>query len=165
MLTEMPLLQVVDTIGTRLVVFIACSILGSVLICLGRLNIKTEIASETGRRRLVNQALGRSNNYEGSKAVLVGWIRIICGAGLIIFGIFFVFVGPLLANGRAAPNFETIGFWLSVAGGVVLAICIPIAFSRWRNQRETNKGVACGECGRLNAVTTKVCPRCMTKTH
>ena len=24
-------------------------------------------------------------------------------------------------------------------------------------------GVACGECGRVNAVTTRICPRCMTK--
>ena len=165
MLNEMPLLQVVDTIGSRLVVFVACSILGSVLICIGRLNVKTEIASETGRRRLVNRALGRSNTYEGSNAVLMGWIRIICGVGVIIFGIFFVFVGPLLANGRTELNFEVIGFWLLVVGGVVLAICIPFAFTRWRIQRETNKGVACGECGRFNAVTTKVCPRCMAKTH
>ncbi len=38
------------------------------------------------------------NTYEGSKAVMVGWIRVICGVCAIIFGIVFIFVGPFLAE-------------------------------------------------------------------
>jgi len=42
--------------------------------------------------------LGHSNTYEGSKAVMLGWIRVICGVCAIIFGIVFIFVGPILAE-------------------------------------------------------------------
>lgn len=72
--------------------------MGVILILVGMDNIKTQTAEESGKRRLVNKALGQSNTYEGSKAVMIGWMRVICGIGAIIFGIVFIFVGPFLAK-------------------------------------------------------------------
>lgn len=46
----------------------------------------------------MNSLLGRSNTYKGATAVSVGWIRVICGIGAIIFGIVYIFVGPFLAR-------------------------------------------------------------------
>jgi len=92
------ILAVTDTIGIRLAVCAVASIVGVLLILTGVANIRTETAEESGKRRLVNKALGRSNTYEGSRAVLLGWIRVICGIVAIIFGIVFIFVGPFLAD-------------------------------------------------------------------
>lgn len=92
------LLAVTDNIWTRLGVFAIASIVGLILILVGMDNIKTQKAEESGKRRLVNKALGQSNTYEGPKAVMIGWIRVICGVGAIIFGIVFIFVGPFLAK-------------------------------------------------------------------
>jgi len=68
------------------------------LILAGVQNIKTQSAEESGKRRIVNKAVGQSNTYEGSKAVMIGWIRIVLGVCAIIFGIVFHFVGPFLAE-------------------------------------------------------------------
>ncbi len=98
MLNEMLLLAEIDTIWTRLGTCAMTSIVGAILIFTGVQNIKTRTAEESGRRRLVNKAMGASNTYSGSKAVLTGWIRIVCGVGLIVFGIVFIFIGPVLAE-------------------------------------------------------------------
>ncbi len=90
-------LGVTDTIWTRLGVCAAMSVVGVILIVTGWYNIRTATAEESGKRRHVNRALGRSNNYEGSSAVLLGWVRVVCGVGAILFGIVFLFVGPFLA--------------------------------------------------------------------
>ena len=93
------LLAATDTIWSRLGVCAVASLVGALLIFTGLQNIKTKTAEESsGKRRLVNKALGQSNTYEGSKAVTVGWIRVICGVCAIIFGIVFIFVGPFLAQ-------------------------------------------------------------------
>ena len=91
-------LAVTDTLFTRLGVFSVSVIVGAILIAAGIQNIKTRTAEETGKRRLVNKALGNSNTYSGQKAVFLGWVRIVCGVGAIVFGIIFIFVGPFLAN-------------------------------------------------------------------
>ena len=92
------LLAATDTIWTRLGVFAIASLVGVILILMGLENIKTQTAEESGKRRWVNKAFGQSNTYEGSKAVLIGWVRVICGVGAILFGIVFIFVGPFLAQ-------------------------------------------------------------------
>lgn len=92
------LLAVTDTIWTRLGVFAVASLVGVILILTGLQNIKTRTAEESGKRRLVNKALGQSNTYEGSKAVMIGWVRVISGVGAILFGIVFLIVGPFLAQ-------------------------------------------------------------------
>jgi hypothetical protein len=95
---SMLLLAATDTIWTRLAVCAVATIVGAVLIYIGRQNIKTRTAEESGKRRWVNGALGMSNTYQGTKAVLIGWMRVICGVCAIIFGIVFIFVGPFLAK-------------------------------------------------------------------
>ena len=98
MFESLELLAVTDTIWTRLGVCAVTSIVGVILIMTGLANIRTRTAEESGKRRTVNKVLGRSNTYEGSSAVLIGWIRVICGICVIIFGIVFIFVGPFLAD-------------------------------------------------------------------
>jgi uncharacterized membrane protein HdeD (DUF308 family) len=92
------LLAVADTIWSRLGVCAVACVVGVIFIITGIANIQNKTAEESGRRRSVNKLLGNSNTYEGSKAVTVGWIRVICGVGAIIFGVVFIFVGPFLAK-------------------------------------------------------------------
>lgn len=97
MLSKLPLL-LADSIPERLVVAGVCCVIGTLLILAGRNNIRTETAEESGKRRTVNRILGRSNTYSGNAAVRIGKIRIVCGVGLIIFGVIFIFTGPFLAR-------------------------------------------------------------------
>ena len=85
-----------DTIVSRLIVCAVACFGGFILIVSGREAIRTKTAEESGKRRIVNSMLGQSNTYEGSKAVFIGWSRVICGIGVIIFGIVFIFTGPFL---------------------------------------------------------------------
>lgn len=98
MLNDIALFAATDTIWSRLGIFAVTSIVGALLIFTGFQNIKTRTAEESGKRRLVNKAMGASNTYDGSKAVLIGWVRIVCGVFVIIFGVTFIFVGPFLAK-------------------------------------------------------------------
>jgi hypothetical protein len=98
MLDQVLLLDATDTIWTRLGGCAIAVVVGVILIVTGRQNILTQVAEESGRRRLVNRALGRSNTYTGSKAVMLGWTRLIGGICIIVFGIVFSLVGPFLAN-------------------------------------------------------------------
>src|SRR5581483_6446276 len=103
MLDPMLLLAATDTIWTRLGVCAVCIVIGAILIQVGRHDVRTQLAEESGRRRWVNKALGRSNTYAGSKAVRLGWTRVICGIATILFGFVSIFVGPFLANGGSRP--------------------------------------------------------------
>jgi uncharacterized membrane protein HdeD (DUF308 family) len=94
----MSLLAVADTVWTRLGVCALTSLVGAILIATGLDNIRSQTAEESGGRRLVNRVLGQSNTYEGSKALLLGRIRVIIGVCAIIFGVVFLFVGPFLAE-------------------------------------------------------------------
>ena len=76
---------------------VACMV-GIVFIQVGRQNTRTRQAEETGERRSVNSVLGSSNSYTGSKAVFVGWLRIVCGVGAILFGFVFLVFGAFLAS-------------------------------------------------------------------
>ena len=92
------LLAIEDTMVSRFAVSGVAIAVGVILIFVGRQNIQTKIAEESGDRRIVNKVLGKDNTYEGGKAVLMGWMRVIMGVCAIIFGISFLFVGPFLAN-------------------------------------------------------------------
>ena len=98
MVHDFLLLAVTDTIWTRLAVFGVTALFGVALIVSGYVSIKTGVAEESGKRRRVNRMMGESNTYTGPKAVMLGWVRLICGIGLILFGILFLFVGPFLAK-------------------------------------------------------------------
>ena len=75
------------TSGSVTAASIFALIVGPILAWVGRTNVKTRSASETGVRRLTNSALGMSNDYEGRKAAVVGWIRIVGGTLLTIGGV------------------------------------------------------------------------------
>jgi len=92
------ILAAVGTIWERLGVFGVSLVFGIIMFAAGIHNIKTQTAEESGKRRAVNKLLGASNTYEGKKAILVGWVRIACGVGAIIFGIVFLFTGPVLRD-------------------------------------------------------------------
>lgn len=87
-----------DTMASRIIVCLVAVVFGVVFILIGRHNIRTKKAEESGSRRGVNKLLGRSNTYEGKSAVAMGQLRILCGVAAIIFGIVFLFVGPFLAD-------------------------------------------------------------------
>jgi hypothetical protein len=72
-------------------------VVGIGLIVTGLSNVRTQSAQETGRRRLVNRAAGRTNAYSGSSAVMLGWMRVVLGVAAIGFGIVFAVMGPMLA--------------------------------------------------------------------
>ncbi len=92
------LLAATDSLLARFAVAAVAIAVGTILILVGRVNVQTRTAEESGRRRLVNRVLGRSNTYEGNKAVVMGYARMVMGVCAIIFGIVFVFVGPFLAD-------------------------------------------------------------------
>ena len=92
------ILAAVGTIWERLGVFAVCLAFGILMLATGIRNVKTQTAEESGKARVVNKLLGASNSYDGKKAVLIGWVRIATGVGAIIFGIVFLFTGPLLAR-------------------------------------------------------------------
>ncbi len=98
MLEGMGWLAATDTVWTRLGVCAVAVVVGVMLIVTGLRDIRTRTAEESGKRRLVNSFLGRSNTYEGAKAVRLGRIRVVCGVIAIAFGIVFLFVGPFLAK-------------------------------------------------------------------
>lgn len=82
---------------TRLGVAGVAILVGGFLIYTGMANIRTQSAQESGKRRLVNRAAGRSNAYSGSSAVTVGVVRVVIGIAAIIFGLVFAVMGPMLA--------------------------------------------------------------------
>ena len=92
------MLAVTDTLWSRLGVCVVVSLVGVILVFSGWQSIKTQTAEESGKRRFVNKVIGQSNTYQGSKAVMIGWIRVVCGVFAILFGIVFIFVGPFLAE-------------------------------------------------------------------
>lgn len=86
------------SILTRLIVSGIAAIVGITLILVGRENIRTESAEETGKRRLVMKAMGKGTEHRGKMAVSIGKTRIIMGILAIIFAIFFLIFGPILAR-------------------------------------------------------------------
>jgi len=78
---------------TRFIVAVVAIFLGVWLIYVGRINVETQASEESGSRRRVNTALGRSNTYTGGTAVLQGWIRIALGVAAIVFGIVYAILG------------------------------------------------------------------------
>ena len=92
------LLLLADTpLGVRIGVGAVAIVVGLVFIAQGLANIQSRSAEESGSRRWVNWSLGRSNSYEGSAAVVMGVVRVIADIGAIIFGLFFMVFGAILA--------------------------------------------------------------------
>ena len=53
---------------------------------LGYRNIVTGTATESGKRRRTNRALGADSSYTGGKAKLMGSVRIVGGICVAVFG-------------------------------------------------------------------------------
>ena len=69
---EMPLVARISSGAVMIAV-------GFLVIATGIKNVNERKSEATGKRRLVNSALDQSNSYEGGKAVVQGYARIIGG--------------------------------------------------------------------------------------
>jgi hypothetical protein len=88
---EEPLLQ-------RLSVLLVCLAAGAWFIVVGRHNVRTRQAEETGKRAALLSALGKSTERTGKSAVAMGWLRIVLGFCAIVFGFVFLFFGAFLKD-------------------------------------------------------------------
>ena len=86
---EEPLLQ-------RLGVLAVCILFGAWMIFVGRANVRTREAEETGGRAAMLAVLRKSAEMKGRSAVWMGWIRIVIGVAAIAFGFVFMFFGAFL---------------------------------------------------------------------
>ncbi|MBN1555605.1 MAG: hypothetical protein JXA11_12740 [Phycisphaerae bacterium] len=80
----------------RVIVFMVSLVMGILVIVAGYISVKTRYARDGWKQQRFNRLLGRSGEYYGKTAVRKGWMRIIVGIAIILFGIVFLFVGPFL---------------------------------------------------------------------
>lgn len=73
-----------------------CLVFGSWMIYAGRLNVRGEVAEESGKRALFLKMMGKSTAARGRMAVIMGWGRIVCGVLAIAFGFVFLLFGAFL---------------------------------------------------------------------
>ena len=85
-----------EPLGQRLGVLAVCLVFGLWMIYVGRLNVRTQVAEETGKRALFLKLMGKSTAMGGRMAVWTGWLRIVVGACAILFGFVFLFLGAFL---------------------------------------------------------------------
>jgi hypothetical protein len=64
-----------------------CLVMGAWLIYVGRANLRTRQAEESGPRELFLSLMGKSTSMQGRAALLTGWLRIVAGATLIVLGL------------------------------------------------------------------------------
>jgi len=83
---------------TRLAVSGVAVVVGIILIVTGLGNIRTQSAEETGTRRLVLKARGKSTEHKGQMAVSIGITKVIMGILAILFAIIFLIFGAFLAS-------------------------------------------------------------------
>ena len=77
----------------NIVVGVAAIVIGLGFVIAGRGNVSSRLSSETGARRLVTRATGTTGEHVGGVAVAHGWMRVLVGVALIIFGILFMALG------------------------------------------------------------------------
>src|SRR5262245_60315297 len=83
----------VESLGQRVGIFAFCLAFGAYMIFVGRHNVRTKQAEESGKRALFLTMLGKSTTMTGTTAVLTGWLRIVLGVLIIIFGLGFLIFG------------------------------------------------------------------------
>jgi hypothetical protein len=69
---------------------------GAWMIYVGRLNVRTRVAQESGKRAVFLKLMGSSTAMQGHRAVITGWVRIVLGAVAIVFGLVFLVFGAFL---------------------------------------------------------------------
>jgi hypothetical protein len=87
-----------ESLGMRLGVLAACLAFGAWMIYVGRHNVRTRSAEETGKRALGLALFGKSTTMTGWAATATGWIRIVVGVGAILFGFVFLLFGAFLKD-------------------------------------------------------------------
>ena len=85
-----------EPLSQRLAICLICCLLALFIGRIGRKNIRTQQAQESGKRRLVNAIAGQSNDYVGKKAVMIGWMRVIGGVCVFVFGLAYLVFGAFL---------------------------------------------------------------------
>ncbi|HUR28009.1 MAG TPA: hypothetical protein VM509_07475 [Planctomycetota bacterium] len=85
-----------ESLGMRLGVMAGAFVFGAWMIYVGRHNVQTRTAEESGKRALGLALLGKSASLTGRMAVATGWMRILVGVAAIVFGIVFLFFGAFL---------------------------------------------------------------------
>ena len=87
-----------DTLATRLGIFAFCLAFGAWMVVVGRQNVGTRTAEETGARAAWLRLWGKSAALEGRRAVAMGVLRIAVGIAAIVFGAVYLVLGPFLAK-------------------------------------------------------------------
>ena len=85
-----------EPIGQRLGILAICLVFGAWMILVGRHNVRSREAQETGKRAALLSILGKSTSMQGRWAVVTGWVRIAVGVAAIVFGFVFFFLGAIL---------------------------------------------------------------------
>ncbi len=85
-----------EPLGQRLAVLGVCLAVGAWMIVVGRRNVRTRTAEESGKRAALLTVLGKSTALAGRKAVWMGWLRIVLGIAVIAFGFVFLVFGAFL---------------------------------------------------------------------
>jgi len=85
-----------EPLAQRLGVLAISLAIGAWMIYVGRLNVRTRVAQESGKRAIFLKLMGSSTEMQGRRAVLMGWVRIALGAVMIVFGIVFLVFGAFL---------------------------------------------------------------------
>ena len=80
----------------RLGVLAVCLALGAWMIYVGRLNVRTREAEESGKRAIFLKLMGSSTRMQGRMAVITGWVRVVLGVVVIAFGFVFLVFGAFL---------------------------------------------------------------------
>jgi hypothetical protein len=85
-----------EPLGQRIAILAVCLAFGAWMIFIGRHNVRTREAEESGKRAALLSVLGKSTSMKGRSAVAMGWLRIVAGAIAIVFGFVFFFFGAFL---------------------------------------------------------------------
>lgn len=85
-----------ESLPQRLGIMAVCFAFGAWMIYVGRLNVRTEVAEETGKRAIFLKLMGKSGVRQGGMAVFTGWLRIAVGVVAIGFGLAFLMFGAFL---------------------------------------------------------------------
>ncbi len=96
--TLMALVAPEEPLLLRLGVLALAILFGGYMILVGRVNVRTRKAEESGKRALFLSMLGKSGEMKGGMAVFTGWMRILAGVGAIVFGFVFLFFGAFLKD-------------------------------------------------------------------
>ncbi len=74
----------------NIIVGVVAIVIGLGFVAAGRGNLSRRLSSDSGARRLVTRAAGGTGEHSGGVAVTHGWVRVLAGIALIVFGVVFM---------------------------------------------------------------------------